>query len=441
MQNVRDFGAIGDGIANDTKAFQRALDTAGEVFVPQGVYRIGTIYLRSNGGLDLATDAILLASSDREDYNAPDFCPQNHVSILEKASGTHLIVALECENVFLRGMGKINGNREAFFDPTNTTRKDFTGWRPSQMLFFCESKNVQIRDVTLVQSPYWSCFIFGCSYVNITGVKISNTPKKAWNGDGIDIDASDNVTISNCIIRSSDDCLTIRAAGEGKLQKHPNICENIVITNCILMDGHCAVRFGVGTGIIRNCAVSNCSIKDTWYGLGVHSTYMPNLFTASAAGCSVENILFSNIIMNCSCPFYVAPNEAMGPLPSSLREVKGIQFSNIRAKGRRNCLIEGNQDYNMSDVIFSDVTIEMSAGEDIIQTAPPEMRTGCGAYHYPHALHIDYAKDFIFRNFTIRWNNASENWKSAVYISNSTDLKFQDCRFFPPKDGIDIVNG
>lgn len=41
--NVRDFGAIGDGKANDTAAFQRALDVAGKaggnlVFVPRGNY-------------------------------------------------------------------------------------------------------------------------------------------------------------------------------------------------------------------------------------------------------------------------------------------------------------------------------------------------------------------------------------------------------------------
>ncbi|MCX7765540.1 MAG: glycoside hydrolase family 55 protein, partial [Candidatus Sumerlaeia bacterium] len=45
--NVKDFGAIGDGKTDDTKAFQTALDTAsgkdeigGTVFVPQGTYLI-----------------------------------------------------------------------------------------------------------------------------------------------------------------------------------------------------------------------------------------------------------------------------------------------------------------------------------------------------------------------------------------------------------------
>ncbi len=38
---VRDFGAIGDGQADDTKAFQRAVDSGrGDVYVPRGTYRL-----------------------------------------------------------------------------------------------------------------------------------------------------------------------------------------------------------------------------------------------------------------------------------------------------------------------------------------------------------------------------------------------------------------
>lgn len=43
MSNVKDFGAVGDGVADDTAAIQAALDsvapTGGVVFVPQGTYK------------------------------------------------------------------------------------------------------------------------------------------------------------------------------------------------------------------------------------------------------------------------------------------------------------------------------------------------------------------------------------------------------------------
>ena len=47
MINVRDFGAVGDGITKDTAAIQRAIDAGGMVMFPPGIYLAGTLYLRS----------------------------------------------------------------------------------------------------------------------------------------------------------------------------------------------------------------------------------------------------------------------------------------------------------------------------------------------------------------------------------------------------------
>ena len=91
MRNVKDYGAVGDGVSLDTKAIQKAIDLGGTVYIPEGIYRVGTLYLRSNGGLHLAAGATLLASHERKDYNSDDFCVQNVVSASEKVTGAHLI--------------------------------------------------------------------------------------------------------------------------------------------------------------------------------------------------------------------------------------------------------------------------------------------------------------------------------------------------------------
>ncbi|MHB9134803.1 MAG: right-handed parallel beta-helix repeat-containing protein [Armatimonadota bacterium] len=53
--NVKNFGAVGDGQADDTAAFQRALDAAGKnsgtVFVPEGTYLCGEIQMPPHTGL------------------------------------------------------------------------------------------------------------------------------------------------------------------------------------------------------------------------------------------------------------------------------------------------------------------------------------------------------------------------------------------------------
>ena len=100
MNNVRDFGAVGDGIAKDTSAIQRALDAGGVAYLPPGTYLSGTLYLRSCGGLELAPGAVLLASPDPADYDENP-CPQNRVFASEKVSGAHLVVACEVHDVVM----------------------------------------------------------------------------------------------------------------------------------------------------------------------------------------------------------------------------------------------------------------------------------------------------------------------------------------------------
>jgi len=110
MHNIKDFGAIGDGVTVNTEAIQKAIDMGGTVYILSGVYVTGTLYLKSHGGLYLASGAVLKASTDRSDYNAADFCPQNKVFKSEFMAGTHLITAVEQEDIFIEGNGTIDGH-------------------------------------------------------------------------------------------------------------------------------------------------------------------------------------------------------------------------------------------------------------------------------------------------------------------------------------------
>ena len=76
MVNVKNFGAAGDGVTDDTAAIQAALDTGEVVCFPAGIYNANTIYLRSNGGIDLAPGATILGSPNKEHYNKSDFSPK-----------------------------------------------------------------------------------------------------------------------------------------------------------------------------------------------------------------------------------------------------------------------------------------------------------------------------------------------------------------------------
>lgn len=69
--NVRDFGAKGDGIADDTCAIQNAIHVCprdGRVRVPAGIYVVGPLVLKSHMTLELCEGARLLGDTCEEHY-------------------------------------------------------------------------------------------------------------------------------------------------------------------------------------------------------------------------------------------------------------------------------------------------------------------------------------------------------------------------------------
>ena len=166
--NVLDFGAKGDGKTKDTAAIQKAVDAAskaggGEVLLPKGVYLSGSVFLKSGVDFHLADGAVLKGSPDPADYNALDIAPQNwgRLGSGDNISGGHLVLCVEQENVTLRGPGKIDGNVGAFLkmpDGSHPPTKLKIPWRPAQMVWFVESRNIAIRDIEIADAPYWSCF-------------------------------------------------------------------------------------------------------------------------------------------------------------------------------------------------------------------------------------------------------------------------------------------
>ena len=160
---VMAFGAKGDGVAKDTVALQKAIDSAaeaggGRIVVPAGKYLTGSIYLKDNVELHLEKGAVLFGSPDKADYNAGDICPQNWTSKAESNSGAHLILAVERRNVAITGQGKIDGNCTAFL--LNPDGRPWPGgqgripWRPGQMLYFVECDGVRVEGVVRVGDNY-----------------------------------------------------------------------------------------------------------------------------------------------------------------------------------------------------------------------------------------------------------------------------------------------
>ena len=360
MVEIKNFNAKGDGITNDTAAVQAALDSGEVVHFTPGTYLCGTLYMRSNGGIHLDEGATLLAIPGKENYNADDFSPRNRVFVSEKVSGAHLIIAEECENISITGKGKIAGNFKSVFDLTQTEERwrphyPLPEWRMAQMIFLAACRNVIVKDVTLCDSQYWTCFLLDCDEVEITGVKI-RCDRMVINADGLDIDCCRDVLIENCDIDCGDDCIAIRANESHAKRQAP--CDGVEVRNCQLRSPACAVRIGVGNGTLRNCTLKELQIRDSSIGVGLCPSY-------SRGKCvEIDNILFENVYFEGKSPFVMLPYWGSVSLEDdpAVKRVQNITLRNFHAQCTQASLVAAPAQKQLwRNFCFDNVTIKVSS--------------------------------------------------------------------------------
>lgn len=420
---ITDFGAVGNGKTLNTTSIQKAIDTAeeaggGRVVVPTGRFMSGTIWLKDNIELHLEAGAVLLASDNLDDYNASDAYPQNYDAIKEGWLGKHFIIIHEKQNVSITGVGTIDGNGESFFDEPEPKEYYRYGWsygfvrpenmRPGQMLSFIESKNIHITDVTLLHSPCWACHLHGCDNVTIRGVHIFN--KRYWaNTDGIDIDTSSNVTVSDCIIDTGDDAITFRCASQ-RLRNGKTACEYVTVTNCVLAVSASVFRLGVGTGEIRHINVSDIVIKRGGTAINCMTAY-------SNKGCAkMENIRFSNIVANdISFPFKI--NQKNNGY------VRNFYVHSFVARAFCQSSVTAQDIGEISDISVKDMSVEIVRPPFKVGLDEAEQR---GVY----VFETNGARNVSFENVNIKISeDLKDKWEGLSKFSDSENLKITNCCF------------
>jgi len=362
IYNVLQYGAMGDGLANDAPAIQRAIDACtaaggGTVLLPAGhTYRSGTLTLKSNVELHVERGAVLQGSPDLADYTV-----QFAVGALsggelrsDQTGANMLITADRAENIAFTGNGVIDGAGRFFVAEDLGYIYRMQEGRPFTF-FLLGCKNVTLRDLTIRDGALWTVRLSGCDDVLIHGLRIDNDLKLP-NNDGIDLDRCRNVRISDCHLVCGDDCIVLKACEE--TAAYGQGCENIAVSNCTLMSTSSALVVGCECREpMRNIVFDSCVIQSSHRGLAIR------LSEAS----DIENVLFSNMVIETRIfhekwwgrgePIQVVAipwDHARG-----IGRVRHVRFVNILARSESGVHIEGWAPDRIQDIRLENVRLEI----------------------------------------------------------------------------------
>jgi hypothetical protein len=362
-RSVRDYGARGDGKANDTAAIQAAIDAAasgGVVLFPPGDYLSGTLHLRSRLVLRLAAGATLIASRDNADFDPYERLPYESFADRETTDFNFaLLQGRRLQHVSIIGPGRIDGNRRSRGGPKPIALK--------------QCRHVTIRDLTLENAPNYNISLLGCDHVDIGGVTIRN-----GYADGIDPDCCRYVRIAGCRVESRDDAIVLKTSLALGVRRST---EYVVVTDCDLVNVRNGLKIGTeSSGDFKNIVFRNCTLSGR---AEIRPPPLPfDVTPFPSAGVSIQNVdggrleqvVVSGITMvDVRAPIFVRLGErGRGQAVPEAGQLTGITISNVVATGAEwTSSITGIPGHHVSDISLNDIRIAAKGGGDAALVTRP----------------------------------------------------------------------
>ena len=119
-------------------------------------------------------------------------------------------------------------------------------------------RNVLLDGFKIRESPFWTIHLYMCKGGIVRGLDVK---ANGHNNDGIDLEMSRNFLIENCKFDQGDDAVVIKSGRNRDAWRLGTPCENIVVRNCQVMEGH--TLLGIGSelsGGVRNVYMHHCDV-------------------------------------------------------------------------------------------------------------------------------------------------------------------------------------
>ena len=299
--NVRDFGAVGDGIHDDFTAVQTAINCTpkgGRLYFPAGTYLVAPLTLKSHTTIHLAEGATILGTTDVDRYpvipgRAVDLVTgQEHYFGTWEGNATSMRQALLCaeysEDIKIVGRGVVDGNAQNSTWWIDVKRQPHG--RP-RLFFANRCENISMHGVIAQNAASWQLHPYYSKNLQFIDLEIY-APKDSPNTDALDPEACDVVDIIGCKFSVGDDCIAIKSAKIELGRKLKTPANRHTIRNCLMQFGHGAITLGSEmAGGVTNLTVNQCVFDNTDRGLRIKTR------RGRGKHAVIDGVLFENIKM------------------------------------------------------------------------------------------------------------------------------------------------
>ncbi|KAG2384205.1 polygalacturonase protein [Vigna angularis] len=284
-----------------------------------------------------------------------------------------LIFGTNLTDVVITGQnGTIDGQGSYWWDKFHKNQLTLT--RP-YMIEIMYSDQIQISDLTLVNSPTWFVHPIYSSNIIVKGLTIL-APVDSPNTDGINpgnkhyemllsfvfsTDSCTNTRIEDCYIVSGDDCISAKSGWDEYGIKFGRPTQHLVIrrVTCISPDSAMVALGSEMSGGIEDVRVEDLTAINTESAVRIK--------TAVGRGGFVKNIFVRGLNLNTmKYVFWMTGSYGQHPDshydPKALPTITGINFKDVVAKNvTYSAKLEGISNDPFTGICISNVTIEVSA--------------------------------------------------------------------------------